>query len=65
MGKIEEVGSGLRKVSHGDLRQTRESLDGSIKHGSQVTEEFENLIQWSKCDMAAGKAAPALELKRS
>jgi len=52
-------------VSHGDLRQTRESLDGSIKHGSQVTEEFENLIQWSKCDMAAGKAAPAHELKRS
>ena len=65
MGKIEEVGSGLRKVSQGDFRQLRESLDHFINNESQLTEEFENLIQRSERDMAAGKAAPVHELKRS
>jgi hypothetical protein len=65
MGKIERVGSELRKVSQKDFRQTRESLDDFIKNESQLTEEFGNLIQWSNCDLAPGKAAPAHELKRS
>ena len=65
MGEIEEAVSGLRKVSHADLRETRESLDDCIKNESKLTEEFENLIQRSKCNMAVGKAAPVHELKRS
>ena len=65
MGKIERVGSELRKVSQEDFRQTRESLHDFIKNESELTEEFGNLIQWSKCDVAPGKAAPAHELKRS
>ena len=65
MGKIEQVGLELRKVSQGDFRQSRESLDHFIKNESQLTEEFENLIQRLKRDMAAGKAAPVHELKGS
>jgi len=66
MGKIEEAGSGLRKLSHGQLRKTRESLDDFIKKQSQLTVEFGSLIQWSQHDdIAAGKVAPVHELKRS
>ena len=65
MAKIEQVGSELRKLSHGHLRQTRESFDDFIENGSILTDEFENLMQRSKCDIAAGKAAPVHELKRS
>ena len=65
MGKIEQVGSELRKVSQTEFCQTRESLDNFIKNDSQLTREFENLIQRSERDMAAAKAAPVHELKRS
>jgi hypothetical protein len=65
MGKIEQVGSELRTGLQGDFRQTRQSLDDFIKNESQLTGEFENLIQRSERDMAAGKAAPVHELKRS
>jgi len=66
MGKIEQVGSKLRKVSQGDFSQTRESLDDFIKKQSQLTVEFGSLIQRSQPDdIAAGKVAPVHELKRS
>ena len=55
----------LRKLSQAELRQIREWLDDLIEDELQFTPEFENSIQRSERDMAAGKAARARELKHA
>ena len=49
--------SELRKLSHAELRQIREWLDDLIEDELEFRPEFENSIQRSERDMAAGKAA--------
>ena len=49
--------SELRKLSQAELRQIREWLDDLIEDELEFTPEFENSIQRSEHDMAAGKAA--------
>ena len=65
VSKVEQMESELRKLSQAELRQIREWLDNFIEDELEFTSEFENSIQQSERDMAAGKAAPAHELKRS
>jgi len=48
--------SELRKLSQAELRQIREWLDDFIEDELEFTPEFENSIQRSERDMAAGKA---------
>ena len=57
MSKVEQVESELRKLSQDELRQIREWLDDIIEDELEFTPEFENSIQQSERDMAAGKAA--------
>ena len=55
----------LRKLSQAELRQIREWLDDLIEDELEFTPEFENSIQRSERDMAAGKAARGRELKHA
>ena len=63
MSKVEQVESELRKLSQDELRQIREWLDDIIEDELEFTPEFENSIQQSERDMAAGKAARVREPK--
>ena len=63
MSKVEQVESELRKLSQDELRQIREWLDDIIEDELEFTPEFENSIQQSERDMAAGKAARVHEPK--
>jgi hypothetical protein len=65
VSKIEEVESELRKLSQAELRQIREWLDNFIEDELEFTSEFENSIQQSERDMAAGKVARVREPKGS
>jgi len=53
--------SELRKLSQAELRQIREWLDDFIEDELEFTPEFENSIQQSERDVAAGKAARVSE----
>ena len=53
--------SELRKLSQAELRQIREWLDDFIEDELEFTAEFENSIQQSEHDVAAGKAARVRE----
>ena len=57
VSKVEQLESELRKLSQAELRQIREWLDDFIEDKLEFTPEFENSIQRSERDMAAGKAA--------
>jgi hypothetical protein len=57
MSKVEQMKSELRKLSQAELRQIREWLDDFIEDELEFTREFENSIQRSERDMAAGKVA--------
>ena|SRR5882724_989964 len=57
VSKVEQIESELRKLSQAELRQIREWLDDFIEDELEFTPEFENSIQRSERDMAAGKAA--------
>jgi mRNA-degrading endonuclease RelE of RelBE toxin-antitoxin system len=57
VSKVEQLESELRKLSQAELRQIREWLDDFIEDELEFTPEFENSIQRSERDMAAGKAA--------
>lgn len=57
--------SELRKLSPTELRQIREWLDDFIEAELEFTPEFEDSIQRSECDMAAGEAARVREPKGS
>ena len=63
MSKVEQVESELRKLSQDELRQIREWLDDIIEDELEFTPEFENSIEQSERDMAAGKAARVREPK--
>jgi len=63
--KIEQVESELRKLSQAELRQIRAWLDDSVENELEFSDEFEDSIQRSERDMAAGKAARVHELKGS
>jgi molecular chaperone GrpE (heat shock protein) len=65
MSKVEQMESELRKLSQAELRQIREWLDDFIEDELEFTAEFENSIQRSERDMAAGKAARVREPKGS
>ena len=53
--------SELRKLSQAELRQIREWLDNFIEDELEFTSKFENSIQQSERDMAAGKAVRVRE----
>ena len=53
--------SELRKLSQAELRQIREWLDDFIEDELEFTPEFENSIQQSERDVAAGNAARVRE----
>ena len=55
--------SELCKLSQAELRQIREWLDDLIEDELEFTAEFENSIQRSEREMAAGKAARVREPK--
>ena len=55
----------LRKLSPTEIRQIREWLDDFIEDELEFTPEFEDSIQRSERDMAAGKAARVREPKGS
>lgn len=57
--------SELRKLSSTELRQIREWLDDFIEDELEFTPEFENSIQQSERDMAAGEDARVREPKGS
>ena len=57
VSKVEQMESELRKLSQAELRQIREWLDDLIEDELEFRPEFENSIQCSERDMAAGKAA--------
>jgi len=57
VSKVEQMESELRKLSQAELRQIREWLDDFIEDELEFTPEFENSIQRSEPDTAAGKAA--------
>jgi hypothetical protein len=57
VSKVERMESELRKLSQAELRQIREWLDDFIEDELEFTPEFENSIQQSERDMAAGKPA--------
>ena len=61
VSKVEQMESELRKLSQAELRQIREWLDDFIEDELEFTAEFENSIQRSERDMAAGKAARVRE----
>jgi len=61
MSKVEQMESELRKLSQAELRQIREWLDDFIEDELEFTPEFEDSIQRSERDMAAGKAARVRE----
>jgi hypothetical protein len=61
VSKVEQMQSELRKLSQAELRQIREWLDDFIEDDLEFTPEFENSIQRSERDMAAGKAARVRE----
>ena len=63
VSKVEQMESELRKLSQAELRQIREWLDDFIEDELEFTPEFENSIQQSERDMAAGKAARVREPK--
>ncbi len=63
VSKVEQMESELRKLSQAELRQIREWLDDFIEDELEFTLEFENSIQQSERDMAAGKAARVREPK--
>jgi len=65
VSKVEQMESELRKLSQVELRQIREWLDNFIEDELEFTSEFENSIQQSERDMAAGKAARLREPKGS
>jgi len=59
VSKVEQMESELRKLSQAELRQIREWLDDFIEDELEFTPEFENSIQRSERDMAAGTSAGA------
>ena len=61
VSKVEQMESELRKLSQAELRQIREWLDDFIEDELEFTADFENSIQQSERDMAAGKAARVRE----
>ena len=61
VSKVEQMESELRKLSQAELRQIRGWLDDLIEDELEFTPEFENSIQRSERDMAAGKAARVRE----
>jgi hypothetical protein len=61
VSKVEQMESELRKLSQVELRQIREWLDDFIEDELEFTPEFEDSIQRSERDMAAGKAARVRE----
>jgi hypothetical protein len=65
MSKVEQMESELRKLSPTELRQIREWLNDFIEDELEFTPEFENSIQQSERDMAAGRAARVREPKGS
>jgi hypothetical protein len=65
VSKVEQMESELRKLSSTELRQIREWLDDFIEDELEFTPEFENSIQQSERDMAAGRAARVREPKGS
>ena len=65
MSKVEQMECELRKLSHAELRQIREWFDDFIEDELEFTSEFENSIQSSERDMAAGKVARVREPKGS
>jgi mRNA-degrading endonuclease RelE of RelBE toxin-antitoxin system len=65
VSKVEQMESELRKLSQAELRQIREWLDDFIEDELEFTAEFENSIQRSERDMAAGKAVRVREPKGS
>ena len=65
VSKVEQMESELRKLSQAELRQIREWLDDFIEDELEFTSEFENSIQQSERDMAAGKAVRVREPESS
>src|SRR2546425_7325831 len=65
VSKVEQMEAELRNLSQAELRQIREWLDDLIEDELEFTPEFENSIQRSERDMAAGKAARVRELKHA
>ena len=61
MSKVEQMESELRKLSQAELRQIREWLDDFIEDELEFTPEFEDSIQRSEREMAAGTAARVRE----
>jgi hypothetical protein len=55
------MGSELHKASEGEVRQGREYRDDFIENGSEFAPKFDDSIQRSKRDMAAGKPARVRE----
>jgi hypothetical protein len=65
VSKVEQMESELRKLSPTELRQIREWLDDFIEDELEFTPEFEDSIQQSERDRAAGRAARVREPKGS
>jgi len=65
VSKVEQMESELRKLSQAELRQIREWLDNFIEDELEFTSKFENSIQQSERDMAAGKAVRVREPESS
>jgi hypothetical protein len=61
VSKTEQVGSELHKPLEGEVRQVREYFDDFIENESEFASKFENSVQRSERDMAAGKPARVRE----
>ena len=54
MSKVEQIESGLQKLSPAELRQVRDWLNDFVEDNLEFTPEFESAIRESEKEMSSG-----------